>query len=124
MEDILDLYAEPYQADYPVVCFDEFPYQLVSETQKPLPLQRLPQAKHLITKQNPPVLRLDLQRSVGNLNCFVSSGEPISVRRVGTKSFRVVSQKPLKPPREHYTCTAKSDDGRWYWYSYFWVFPR
>jgi hypothetical protein len=39
MEDILDLYAEPYQSDYPVVCFDEIPYQLVSETQKPLPLQ-------------------------------------------------------------------------------------
>jgi len=38
MEDILDLYAEPYQSDYPVVCFDEIPYQLVSETRKPLPL--------------------------------------------------------------------------------------
>jgi hypothetical protein len=39
MEDILDLYAEPYQADFPVVCFDEIPYQLVNEKQKPLPLQ-------------------------------------------------------------------------------------
>jgi hypothetical protein len=39
MEDVLDLYAEPYQSEYPVVCFDEIPYQLVSETQKPLPLQ-------------------------------------------------------------------------------------
>ena len=39
MEDILDLYAEPYQSDFPVVCFDEIPYQLVSETQTPLPLQ-------------------------------------------------------------------------------------
>ena len=39
MEDILDLYAEPYQVDFPVVCFDEIPYQLVSETQTPLPLQ-------------------------------------------------------------------------------------
>jgi len=39
MEDILDLYAEPYDADYPVVCFDEIPYQLVSEIRKPLPLQ-------------------------------------------------------------------------------------
>jgi len=25
MEYILDLYAEPYQSDYPVVCFDEIP---------------------------------------------------------------------------------------------------
>jgi len=39
MEDLLDLYAEPYDPAYPVVCFDEIPYQLVSETQKPLPLQ-------------------------------------------------------------------------------------
>jgi hypothetical protein len=39
MEDLLDLYAEPYQVDYPVVCFDEVPYQLVSEIRKPLPLR-------------------------------------------------------------------------------------
>ena len=32
MEDILDLYAEEYMAAYPVVCFDESPYQLISET--------------------------------------------------------------------------------------------
>jgi DDE superfamily endonuclease len=32
MEDILDLYAEDYMPDYPVVCFDESPYQLLSET--------------------------------------------------------------------------------------------
>jgi len=39
MEDLLDLYAEPYDAAYPTVCFDEIPYQLISETQKPLPIQ-------------------------------------------------------------------------------------
>jgi DDE superfamily endonuclease len=38
MEDILDLYAEPYARRYPVVCFDESPYQLVSETRQPLPV--------------------------------------------------------------------------------------
>jgi hypothetical protein len=37
MEDVLDLYAEPYDAAYPVVCFDESPVQLVSETQQPVP---------------------------------------------------------------------------------------
>lgn len=31
MEDILDLYSEEYVADFPVVCFDESPYQLISE---------------------------------------------------------------------------------------------
>jgi DDE superfamily endonuclease len=38
MEDLLELYAEPYDALYPGVCFDESPYQLVSETRQPLPL--------------------------------------------------------------------------------------
>lgn len=38
MEDLLEWSAEPYDAFYPVVCFDESPYQLVSETRQPLPL--------------------------------------------------------------------------------------
>jgi DDE superfamily endonuclease len=37
MEDVLDLYAEPYDPQYPVVCFDESPYQLVREVRQPLP---------------------------------------------------------------------------------------
>jgi hypothetical protein len=37
MEDVLDLYAEPYDSQYPVVCFDESPYQLISEVCEPLP---------------------------------------------------------------------------------------
>jgi hypothetical protein len=37
MEDILELYAEPYDSRYPVVCFDEKLYQLVSEVRQPLP---------------------------------------------------------------------------------------
>jgi hypothetical protein len=38
MEDVLDLYAEPSDPQYPVVCFDESPYQLVSEVRQPLPV--------------------------------------------------------------------------------------
>jgi hypothetical protein len=37
MEDVLDLYAEPYKPWQPVVCFDERPCQLVSDTLEPLP---------------------------------------------------------------------------------------
>ena len=37
MEDVLDLYAEPYDQQYPIVCFDEKLYQLVSEVRQPLP---------------------------------------------------------------------------------------
>ncbi len=37
MEDVLDLYAEPYKPWQPVVCFDERPCQLVSDSLEPLP---------------------------------------------------------------------------------------
>lgn len=37
MEDLLALYAEPFDPRYPVVCFDESPYQLISEVRHPLP---------------------------------------------------------------------------------------
>jgi DDE superfamily endonuclease len=36
-EDVLELYAEPYDPQYPVVCFDESPYQLSSEVREPCP---------------------------------------------------------------------------------------
>jgi hypothetical protein len=39
MEDILDLYAEAEDPLFPVVCFDECPYQLISHTQQPIPAQ-------------------------------------------------------------------------------------
>jgi transposase len=37
MEDVLDLYQEPCDPLRPVVCFDEVPYQLIGETQTPVP---------------------------------------------------------------------------------------
>ena len=39
MEDVLDLYAEPYDPQRPVVCFDETSTQLLAETRPPLPAQ-------------------------------------------------------------------------------------
>ncbi len=39
MEDLLELYAEPYDPQRPVVCFDEVPVQLIAETRQPLPAQ-------------------------------------------------------------------------------------
>jgi hypothetical protein len=39
MEDVLDLYAEPYDPDEPVVCFDETSKQLIAETRLPLPME-------------------------------------------------------------------------------------
>ena len=39
MEDLLDLYAEPYDPVRPVVCFDESPKQLIGEVREPIPPQ-------------------------------------------------------------------------------------
>ena len=39
MEDILEVYARPYDPNRPVVCMDEKPYQLVDETREPIPMK-------------------------------------------------------------------------------------
>ncbi len=39
MEDILYLYEQPRDPDYPMVCFDETSKQLVKETREPIPLK-------------------------------------------------------------------------------------
>ena len=39
MEDVLDVYAQPYDPAYPVVTFDERPVQLVSEKRQPIPAE-------------------------------------------------------------------------------------
>jgi len=35
MENVLDVYKRPYSCEYPVVCMDESPKQLIGETRKP-----------------------------------------------------------------------------------------
>jgi hypothetical protein len=40
MEDVIDLYHEPYDADRPLVCMDEQPRQLIRETRIPVPAAR------------------------------------------------------------------------------------
>ena len=37
MEDVLDLYAEPYDPERPLVCFDETSKQLLAEKRSPIP---------------------------------------------------------------------------------------
>ncbi len=39
MEDVLDLYEEPYDPARPVICFDESPKQLIGEVRDPMPPQ-------------------------------------------------------------------------------------
>ena len=37
MEQVLDTYEKPYDADHPVLCMDEQPVQLIKETRRPIP---------------------------------------------------------------------------------------
>jgi hypothetical protein len=39
MEDILDLYQQPFDKTFPVICMDEKPYQLLDETRAPIPME-------------------------------------------------------------------------------------
>jgi hypothetical protein len=38
MEQVLDVYKAPYNRDFPVVCMDESPRQLIKETRLPVPM--------------------------------------------------------------------------------------
>lgn len=77
MEDVLDLYAAPYAADHPVVCFDERPVQLLAETRPPQPVARGRPA------------RIDYEyRRAGTANLFLCF-EP----RVGWRHVAVTAQR-------------------------------
>ena len=39
MEEVLDLYEEPYDPSCPLICFDERPCQLIGEVRDPLPMK-------------------------------------------------------------------------------------
>lgn len=39
MEKVLDVYERPYNAEYPVICFDERPCQLIEDVMQPMPTQ-------------------------------------------------------------------------------------
>ena len=90
---------------------------------KALPLAEMPKEDHIVSK-NPPHLVLHLKRHIGNIGCFVSSGERASIHWLDATHLRIEAKSPLKPPRDHYTCTTLDRDGRWQWYSFFWVFPK
>lgn len=69
MEDVLDLYAQPYDPSRPVVCMDETNKQLLAETRDPLPM----------THGQPPRVDHEYERQgVANLFMFF---EPLPGRR-------------------------------------------
>ncbi len=68
MENVLDTYAQPYDARYPVLCMDEQPVQLLEEVNLPIAATK----KH--------ARRADYEyKRAGTVSLFMFS-EPLSVR--------------------------------------------
>ena len=66
MEEVLDLYEEPYDALGPVICFDERPCQLIGDVREPLPMK----AGH--------IERFDSEYERGGVCWVLMSFEPLS----------------------------------------------
>lgn len=66
MEDVLDVYIQPYDAAYPVVCMDEQPVQLFHETRTPIPA----------TKDAPK--RVDYEYERAGTACIFMFSEPLA----------------------------------------------
>jgi len=72
MEDILEVYECPYDADNPVICMDEQPVQLIKETRQPIEA----------TKENPRRVDYEYERA-GTASIFMFT-EPLSGWREAT----------------------------------------
>lgn len=77
MEKVLDIYKQPYDPLYPVVCMDESPKQLIAETKTPVPARPGQPARY------------DYEyRRQGTCNMFIAT-EPL----IGSRIVRVTEQR-------------------------------
>jgi hypothetical protein len=72
MEEVLEVYERPYDPDYPVVCMDEQPVQLLNETRVPIKA----------TKQHPQRVDYEYERN-GTASIFMFA-EPLAGYRQAT----------------------------------------
>ena len=77
MEDVLETYAQAYNAAFPVVCMDEQPVQLTRETREPI----------AATRQHPQ--RIDYEYERAGTACIFMFAEPLS-------GWRKVSSRPRR----------------------------
>jgi len=77
MEDVLETYAQPYDAAFPVVCMDEQPVQLTKETREPI----------AATREHP--RRVDYEYERAGTACIFMFAEPL-------KGWRKVSARPRR----------------------------
>jgi len=90
----------------------------------PMPIESVSQTETLLKAENPPKLRIKLKEALKNVGCYISSGVPIEVKWISKTEIEISAKSPLKPPREKYTCTAPSGNGKWYWYSHLWIIKK
>ncbi|WP_345991368.1 polysaccharide deacetylase family protein [Sulfurimonas sp. HSL-1716] len=90
----------------------------------PLPIVYEEPVDTMLNGKNPPKLRIKLKEPIKNLQCYKSDGDKIKMQWIDDKEVVIQSKTRLKLPRDHYTCTAKADDNKWYWYSHLWVFRQ
>ncbi len=79
MEDVLDLYAEPYDPKRPVVCFDETSTQLLAETRAPMP-----------PRPGRPQRQDSKCRREGTRNLFLACEPPAGWRQVAVTQRRTM----------------------------------
>ncbi len=77
MEDILDLYKQPYDEKYPVVCMDEQPAQLINEVKIPI----------LETKEHPKRIDYEYERN-GTASIFMFAEALKGWRKVEVREHR------------------------------------
>jgi len=80
MEDVLELYQEPYDPQRPVTCFDESPVQLIAEVREPI-------------KARPgSTLRYDVEYKRNGVRDLLLMCEPLR----GTREVLVTEQRTKK----------------------------
>src|SRR5437867_10612176 len=77
MEEVLDLYARPYNSRYPVLCMDEQPMQLLKETRQPI----------ACTKEHPRRVDYEYERA-GTASIFMFCVPLAGWRRVTVRERR------------------------------------
>jgi len=98
MEHVLDVYKLPYNADFPVVCMDETPKQLIKETRTPIPGGRGRLERH----------DYEYERC-GVANIFMAN-EPLAGKRlaeVTERKTKIDWAHFVKEISEHYTDAVK-----------------
>lgn len=75
MEDVLDLYAEPFDPERPVICIDEYPMALTAATQAPIPMApgRVRREDYEYERRGSCNLLASFQPAAGWRSCIVSA---------------------------------------------------